>query len=170
MAIGAGQQAVPDHSEDAHLHQGTHRSLGFGVLGPALALVNPLDPPLGLTAAHASRVRPGTCFRGLPCSRPNLFSVAFTSGREAGSGWRRGFGGANHRQAAAGRGQHLTLGFHLMVSIADDVGRSCRLGPDPLRRGTTGWSPSNRPRRSAWCWAPIFRPRPRCRPRIRWRT
>ena len=96
MAIGAEQQAVPDHSEEAQLHQGTHRSLGFGLLAPALALVSPLDPPLGLTAAHASRVRPGTCFRGLPCSRPNLFSVAFTSGGDAGSGCWRGFGGANH--------------------------------------------------------------------------
>ncbi len=39
-----------------------------------------------LTAARASAVRPRACFRGFPCSRPNRFSVAFTSGRDAGSG------------------------------------------------------------------------------------
>ena len=40
---------------------------------------------VALTAARASLVRSLACSRRLPCSLTSRFSVAFTSGRDAGS-------------------------------------------------------------------------------------
>ena len=121
--LGPAQQAFP------------HRRLGLGLLAPALALVDPLDPRRGLDRGQgASLISPLACLRGLPCSLTSRFTVALTSGRVVGSSCppsRCSAAIAVRRSRTVASVQTSTV--HKVPDVAADVRRSYG---SPVHRGS----------------------------------